>query len=258
VAWYKQKMAEIGDAKFASQLSDNLGLIEAIRTAVRTVLEPTGWQELNWGGAGIVVKHQDGRELPLSALSDGVQNMIALVADLAHRCARLNPHLRDAAARDTAGIVLIDEIDMHLHPRWQQMVVDLVRTAFPAIQFIMSTHSPHVLSTVDYESIRIIRMDDARTHLTTPPFQTRGVESADVLSQVMGVDPIPQIEPARWLSDYRAMIQTGQHESPDGLQLFARIVSHFGEQHPVLEGMNILRRLQDFRKVSGLPPGQVS
>ena len=77
----------------------------------------------------------------ISILSDGVRNMIALVADIARRCASLNPHLNEAAARLTPGVLLIDEVDMHLHPRWQQLVVGLLQNAFPAMQMILSTHS---------------------------------------------------------------------------------------------------------------------
>ena len=96
-----------------------------------------------------MVEHPEYGRLPLSSLSDGVRNMIALIADIAHRCARLNPHLSEEAARQTPGVLLIDEVDMHLHPRWQQLVVDLLRKAFPSLQIILSTHSPHVLSTVE-------------------------------------------------------------------------------------------------------------
>ena len=64
-----------------------------------------------------MVKHPKYGRLPLSALSDGVRNMIGLIADIAHRCARLNPHLSEDVARQTPGVLLIDEVDMHLHPR---------------------------------------------------------------------------------------------------------------------------------------------
>ena len=259
VAWYENKMNEIADAKFATQLSGNLSLIAAIKEAVRVVLEPTGWQELNWDSQSrsIVVEHPDQGRLPLSALSDGVRNMIALVADIAHRCARLNPHLREEAARRTAGVLLIDEVDMHLHPRWQQLVVDLLRKAFPALQLIISTHSPHVLSTVNRESIRVILLLEGETSIDTPTIQTRGVMSADVLASIMGVDPVPHIEEAVWLTNFRAMIEDGEAESPTGQELRGRLVAHFGQDHPMMADCDRLIRFQAFR-LKRKSPGESS
>ena len=94
------------------------------------------------GRGYVVVEHSENGRLPLSQLSDGVRNMVSLIADLAYRSVRLNPHLGEEAARLTPGILLIDEIDMHLHPRWQQLVVDLLQKTFSAMQMILTTHSP--------------------------------------------------------------------------------------------------------------------
>jgi predicted ATP-binding protein involved in virulence len=255
IAWYENKMSEIGDPKFARELSRNVPLVTAVQEAVRIVLEPTGWSELNWGHEqrSLMVKHPKYGRLPLSALSDGVRNMIGLIADIAHRCARLNPHLSEDVARQTPGVLLIDEVDMHLHPRWQQLVVGLLQKAFPAMQMILSTHSPHVLSTVDSDSIRVIRLKDGMGVLQRPAFQTRGVESADVLAKVMDVDPVPQVEQAQWLTDYRAFVQTGEHESVAAQTLWEKLVNHFGKEHPVLTEVETLRRLQEFKRENKLP-----
>jgi predicted ATP-binding protein involved in virulence len=249
IAWYGNKMSEIGDPKFARELSTSVPLITAVKEAVRVVMEPTGWRELNWGyeQKSLMVDHPEYGRLPLSALSDGVRNMIALIADIAHRCARLNPHLSEDAARQTPGVLLIDEVDMHLHPRWQQLVVDLLRKAFPTLQIILSTHSPHVLSTVNKESIRVIRLQDGESSIQTPTLQTRGVVSADILATIMGVDPVPQIEEASWLSRYRAHIEDGAAESQEAQELRAKLISHFGETHPLIVDCDRLIRFQAFR-----------
>jgi predicted ATP-binding protein involved in virulence len=227
-------------------------LIEAVREAIRVGLEPTGWCELVWDieqkQKSLAVKHPDYGQLPLSALSDGVRNMIALIADIAQRCARLNPHLREAAAQQTPGVLLIDEVDMHLHPGWQQQVVDLLRKAFPALQMIVSTHSPHVLSTVDKESIRVIRLQDGRGVLETPTLQTRGVENAGVLANIMGVDPIPHVEEAQWLSNYRALIQQHLLDTTEAKGLRTRLEEHFGNEHPVILECDRMIRLERFKQ----------
>ena len=235
------------------------GHLAAIHESVRVVLEPTGWATIDWefpnkesgglsGDGFIVVEHPVRGRFPLSLLSDGVKNMVALVADLAYRCVRLNPHLGEDSPKYTPGVVLIDEVDLHLHPGWQQRVVGLLQKAFPALQIICTTHSPQVLSTVDAKSIRLIQLDDGKANLCQPKYQTRGVESADILARLMNVDPVPFVDEAHWLSDYRAMVQTQMHDSTSGCQLWEKITKHFGADHPVLAEIETLRRLQEFRK----------
>ncbi|HWY62877.1 MAG TPA: AAA family ATPase [Rhizomicrobium sp.] len=249
VAWYENKWNETHDPRFSTELSKTLPLLTAVQKATRVVLEPTGWCELDWDfeRKSLVVGHRDYGRLPLSALSDGVRNMTALIADIARRCASLNPHLSEDAALLTPGVLLIDEVDMHLHPRWQQLIVGLLRTSFPELQMILTTHSPHVLSTVDKGSIRVIRLQDGRGLIDTPTLQTRGVESADVLSSIMGVDPVPQIEEAQLLSRYRALIEDGNAESEEGQSLRSTLVAHFGESHPLIIDCDRLFRFQKFK-----------
>ena len=249
VAWYENKWNETHDPRFSTELSKNLPLLTAVQKATQVVLEPTGWCELDWDfeKKSLVVEHRDYGRLPLSSLSDGVRNMVALIADIARRCASLNPHINEDAAQLTPGVLLIDEVDMHLHPRWQQLIVDLLRKAFPALQMILTTHSPHVLSTVDKGSIRVIHLQDGRGLVDTPTLQTRGVESADVLASIMGVDPVPQIEEARLLSSYRALIEDGSAESEEGRSLRSNLVAHFGESHPLILDCDRLIRFQKFK-----------
>lgn len=249
VVWYENKWNETQDPRFSAELSATLPLLTAVQRATRIVLEPTGWCELDWDfeKKSLVVGHHDYGRLPLAALSDGVRNMVALIADIARRCASLNPHLNEEAAQLTPGVLLIDEVDMHLHPRWQQLIVGLLRTSFPALQMILTTHSPHVLSTVDKGSIRVIRLQDGRGMVNTPTIQTRGVESADVLSSIMGVDPVPQIAEAQLLSHYRAMIEDGTVESDEGQLLRSKLVTHFGESHPLMLDCDRLIRFQKFK-----------
>lgn len=79
--------------------------------------------------------------LPIKGLSAGYQSLIWMVLDIAYRMAVLNPY-KEKEISETCGVVLIDEIDMHLHPRWQWNIVDALRMVFPNVQFIATTHSP--------------------------------------------------------------------------------------------------------------------
>lgn len=259
VSWFEQKATEIGDPRFSRALADNLRLVAAVKDATRVVLGPTKWEDLDWDfdRKALTVQNSAIGRLPIAALSDGIRNTIALVADVASRCAMLNPHLGDEAVRQTPGILMIDEVDMHLHPSWQQLVVELLRKAFPFLQMVLSTHSPQVLSTVDKGSIRIVSLGDGgQGFIETPTMQTRGVESADALAAIMAVDAEPPIEEARWLREYRALIEDGKAESTEALSLKAKLVSHFGESHPVIVECNRLIRFQAFRLKRNRPEGR--
>ncbi len=129
----------------------------------------------------------DSQTLPLSLFSDGIRSMVSLVADLAWRCAVLNPHLGAAAALQTPGVVLIDEIDLHLHPMWQRRVLEDLRRAFPAVQFVVTTHSPQVISSADASCLRILTRDG---HVERVAF-SKGWDANSVLRGIMGADSRP-------------------------------------------------------------------
>ena len=83
-----------------------------------------------------------------SYMSDGLQSMINIVAEIAHRCIELNGCLGRNAVKKTPGVVMIDEIDLYLHPHWQKHVLQDLALAFPMIQFIVSTHSPFIVQSL--------------------------------------------------------------------------------------------------------------
>ena len=90
---------------------------------------------------GLKIVLKDGRTLPFSYLSDGTRNFFALIADIAFKCITLNPHLKEKALEESPGMVLIDELDLHLHPEWQRKIIFSLKNTFPKIQFITTTHS---------------------------------------------------------------------------------------------------------------------
>lgn len=168
--------------------------LTAVCRAVETMLKPSGWVQLEWDLAedALSASHTERGRLPVRQQSDGIRTLIGLSGDLAQRCVRLNPHLGERAVLETPGVVLIDEVDLHLHPAWQQAVVGLLSAAFPRVQLILATHSPAVLTTVAADSIRVLHLEDGQAEATVPELQTQGVESSHVLAEVMGVDPVPR------------------------------------------------------------------
>jgi predicted ATP-binding protein involved in virulence len=96
----------------------------------------------------LLIAFEDGTRKIIGELSDGQKVVLGLVADLATRLAWLNPGLEGAVLTDTPGIVLIDELDLHLHPRWQRRIVGDLKRTFPKFQFIASSHSPFIIQSL--------------------------------------------------------------------------------------------------------------
>ena len=105
--------------------------------------------------------YSDGEEtLPIRLLSSGFRNLLGMVFDIAYRMAVLNPDLLDDITEKTPGVVLIDEIDMHLHPNWQWRVVEALKHTFPKVQFIATTHSPIIIASCKEEKLIALRLED--------------------------------------------------------------------------------------------------
>lgn len=199
------------------------------------------------------------RTLRISQLSDGYRVVLGLVMDLARRMAQANSRLAGGGNQivnplNLPAIALIDEVDLHLHPEWQQRVLKDLTHTFPETQFIVTTHSPQVLSTVPAASIRILtqrwnsELEKYESVAVIPDQQTQGTASADILAAVMGTDPIPDVEPARQLSQYKALIQQDAGSSEDAQVLRTVLERHFGAHHPALLECDRLIRLQNFKR----------
>ena len=102
-------------------------------------------------------KNNEHVRIPVSQLSDGYKCTISLIADIAYRMAILNPQLLDRVLVETNGIVMIDEVDLHLHPTWQKRILKDLMEIFPKVQFIVSTHAPEVINSVKRDSILILK-----------------------------------------------------------------------------------------------------
>ncbi len=187
-----------------------------------------------------------GNRVNIAQLSQGQKMLVALSGDLARRLVKLNPD--SDTPLHSHGIVVIDEIELHLHPKWQQEILIGLQETFPNLQFIVTTHSPQVLSTVDKDCIRILRFDDnGVAFIDKPGFQTKGVCSSDVLEQIMGTFSVPPVCEANWISDYSSLVAENLWQSEDGIKLFEKIVKHFGTEHPEVVKIKGDIRTQEFK-----------
>ncbi|WP_321786406.1 AAA family ATPase [Burkholderia pyrrocinia] len=119
-------------------------------------------------------------------LSDGQRVAISLVVDIARRMCLLNPHLGQSVTQQTPGVVLIDELDVHLHPKWQRLMTTGLQAAFPEVQFITTSHSPQVIGELRPEQI-ILLTADGIAH----PAVSYGLDASRVLEQIMDASPRP-------------------------------------------------------------------
>ena len=115
-----------------------------------------------------LVYKDDKTEMPISKLSAGYQSLLWMVMDLAYRVCMLNPELE--SREQITGIVLIDEIDLHLHPKWQWNVIDALQKNFAGVQIIIATHSPIVISAS--KKANLILLDDAQDISYLPDYNS--------------------------------------------------------------------------------------
>lgn len=136
----------------------------------------------------ISYKDSDGQmeSLPLHMFSDGIRTTLTMVADIASRMARLNPQLLSDIL-ETPGIVIIDEIDMHLHPSWQSKIISSLLETFPKVQFVTTTHSPIVIANAKSEYLRLLKNN--RIYAIDRSY---GRDIRDILQEIMGSDYRPK------------------------------------------------------------------
>jgi predicted ATP-binding protein involved in virulence len=232
--------------------SEYAHLLEAIRQPIDECLKPVGWEYIEYDLASreTTVTNREKGILPVSLLSDGIRNMIGLVADIAYRIIRLNPHLGQNAAKETSGIVLIDEVDMHLHPKWQQLILPNLTNAFPKLQFIVTTHSPLVLSTVRPASIRDIDWNDGRPSVNIPRF-SYGAESNQLLENIQKVNVRPNLDITQDLKRYFELLESDNWDSSEALELRQRLDEWGHGNEPALVRADTMIRLKKYnRKLS--------
>lgn len=128
-----------------------------------------------------MLKDPEPHWLTYNIMSDGFKSMINIVSDIAYRCIMLNGFLGENAVKETPGVVMIDEVDLFLHPHWQQHVLADLQKAFPKIQFIVTTHSPFIVQSV--ESKNVITLD-VNPYIKTDP-KNRGIE--EIAASEMGM-----------------------------------------------------------------------
>lgn len=174
--------------------------------------------------------------IPINRLSDGYKGTISLVADIAYRMAVLNPQLLNNVCSETDGIVLIDEVDLHLHPAWQQRILSDLTSIFPKVQFIVSTHAPEVINSVPSEHVVAIENNQA----VPVSVETYGKDANGILRSVMRVTERPQPVMEKFREFYEA-VDARDYSRADGI--LENLENELGED-PELASMRVQLELE--------------
>ena len=211
LSWYKTYEDEI--RKF-DQERDKL-LLKTFNNTIISMIPDDHWQDMAYSFAaedltGIFVTPGGKKEkLQFRQLSDGYRNIIGMVADIAYRCVKLNPHLGENAVKQTPGIVLIDELDLHLHPNWQRRIVEDLKNTFPNIQFVATTHSPFIIQSLKEDELRSL------DNINTPNKNPKDIPINKVITDIMDVESIKSDDFERRYNDAKAELEKIENAHPD-------------------------------------------
>ena len=249
--FYAKENEELRWQKEQRDLDFRLPELDAVRRAMKSMVPSVSDPRIESGPLRFVVSVQSEPGLwetvSLDQLSGGCRIVLALAADLARRMVQGNPHLEDPLASD--AIVLIDEIELHLHPSWQQRVLPDLERTFPNAQFIVSTQSPQVLTSVRPEHVVGFNREGDDVVALPANTATYGAKAGYVLSSVMGVNERPRNRFKQVLDLYAQLISDGQGESQEALTLRQKL-NELSPRDPGLDRADIdIRR---HRVLSGM------
>ncbi len=171
--------------------------------------------------------------IPFFSLSDGVRTTLSLVMEIAFRCYLLNPYLGIDAAKQTEGVVLIDEIDLHLHPTWQKKIVNDLRRAFPNLQFIVTTHAPLVIGSLKEGAL--FNISENKLY----QFQNQFGRDANAILKEMDTEPMDD-ELQNDIDNYFILIENEKGKSQEAISLRQKLESKLGEGHAELQRADVM------------------
>ena len=253
--FYSKENEELREQRERRDHDYRLKELSVVRTAISSMIEGVSEPHVELRPLRFVVSERlngdTAAKRTLDQLSGGYQAVLALAADLAWRMAQGNPHRPNPLESEAIG--LIDEVELHLHPSWQQRILgDLMRT-FPNTQFIVSTHSPQILTTVQPRHIVELHREGNRICARQAADATFGAKAGDVLSTVMGVDERPSANSfVQTLGEYTRLVSGGQGESEEAKTL-RRELEELSPRDPALDRADIEIRRRRVMQTAGKP-----
>jgi ABC-type multidrug transport system ATPase subunit len=167
-----------------------LKVLDALRAVISELVPEFGNLRIQEQPRLGFVVDKRGQPFLLHQLSDGERGLLALVFDLTRRLAIANPDT-DSPIAEGVALVMIDEIELHLHPKWQRDVIKRLPSIFKSCQFVITTHSPQVIGEVEARCVRLLAWRDGKVVVDTPAM-AYGTDSNWILSVLMGAEDISQ------------------------------------------------------------------
>jgi predicted ATP-binding protein involved in virulence len=236
--WFRKQE----DLENELRLEDNTGYrdkqLESVRQGISSLIQNFSNLRVRRSPLRMTVQKQ-GEELIINQLSHGEKCLLAMVGDLARRLAIANPGLTQPL--EGSGVVLIDEIELHLHPKWQREIIPALTRTFPNCQFIVTTHSPQVISQVKPEGIYILEKTDESV-VAKRPESSFGRDSNRILEDLMGVPARPQEIKESLLELFR-LIDAGNIEG--ARQLRQQLANEIGADEPEFVKADVLIRRKE-------------
>lgn len=188
----------------------------------------------------VFFEYMDGREVEASNLSDGYKRLVNIVIDLSIRCCLLNGKKYEAeCCSKTSGVVLIDEVDLHLHPELQSVVIKALRETFPELQFVVSSHAPMVMSSVmTNKENEVLHLQYKDGKYTSLPISTYGLDASTILKMYMGQKArVDEVEDK--LTQLFDLIDSDHY--PEAKDMLDGLMKEFGESLPeIIEARTML------------------
>lgn len=232
--WFRQREDLENESRLEEPQFRDLQL-QAVRTATKRLIP--GFKNLKVRRSPLrMVVEKNGEELIVNQLSDGEKCTLAMVGDLARRMAVANPHMEDPL--HAAAVVLIDEIDLHLHPAWQRTLASTLETTFPNCQFLLSTHSPAILSHLDPNSIWILERTRCGIEAKRPS-QAYGQSVDRVLEDIMNV-PARPVEIQSELAKLFLVIEQGNLQ--EAMDILRELRGKIGADPDLVKAEILIRR----------------
>lgn len=219
-------------------------VLEAIKLAAVAALENCVGIKFDMKQSRVMVEFEDNKIIPFEHLSDGQRTVMGLFCDIARRASILNPHKEGKECLNIEGIVLIDELDLHLHPKWQRNIIKDLRSLFPNIQFITTTHSPHIIQNVKPNEIINLGYEDIDSEETEDEnneYGYKGWTVEEVLEDVMGMDDTRTDIYHSVLRDFERAINEENYQTAE---------EKYNELDKLLHPNNHLRKLLKFDLIS--------
>jgi predicted ATP-binding protein involved in virulence len=216
--FFTRELQELREGKKRKDINFEFSDLKQIRKAISTVIAPNArvyFAQTDSTKLMVEWENETGEkvELSINQLSSGYRNMLALVMDFARRLAQANPQMDNPL--EAEAVLMIDELDLHLHPTWQQKIIPDLRKVFPNTQIIATTHSPEIVTTVERHQVKIL--EDYQ--IKECPSPTRGMKSSDIVRYVLGLNNLrPDTEESRTLTALFNAIDNGNLEEAKQLR----------------------------------------